>query len=81
MIEYESLRLSNQPFFAEITRNFNEVLESGWYILGNKVKEFEHNFATYNEAENCIGVASGLDALILSIRACNFKKGSEILVP
>jgi len=81
MIEYESLRLSNLSFFEEFTQQFNEVLESGWYILGKKVEAFENQFASYNDASHCVGVASGLDALIMSIRACNFEKGSEILVP
>jgi dTDP-4-amino-4,6-dideoxygalactose transaminase len=81
MIEYESLALLNASFFEEYKSSFEKVLKSGWYILGQNVKQFEDEFATYNKAKYCIGVASGLDAITLSIAAFNFEKGSEIIVP
>jgi len=81
MIEYENLALANAPFFAEFTKSFDKVLKSGWYILGEHVRIFEEEFARYNNAKHCIGVASGLDAITLSIAAFNFEKGSEIIVP
>lgn len=81
MIEYENLHNLNKPFFEEYNKAFKEVLESGWYIIGNKVKEFEKQFAEYCTASHCIGVANGLDALNLSLRAFNFEKGSEVIVP
>ncbi|MDX2495082.1 MAG: DegT/DnrJ/EryC1/StrS family aminotransferase [Desulfuromusa sp.] len=81
MIEYENLRKVNEPFFAEFRRVFNETLESGWYILGKNVEHFEREFATYCGVSHCVGVASGLDALILSLKAHEFPPGSEILVP
>lgn len=81
MIEYENLALANGPFFSEFTNTFDKVLKSGWYILGQHVKTFEEEFAHYNNAKHCIGVASGLDAITLSLAAFNFEKGSEIIVP
>lgn len=81
MIEYESLALLNAPFFEEYRKNFDATLQSGWYILGNNVKKFESEFASYNKSQHCIGVASGLDAITLAIAAFNFEKGSEIIVP
>lgn len=81
MIEYENLALLNAPFHEEYISGFNSVLKSGWYILGENVKKFEGEFALYNKSVNCIGVASGLDAITLSIHAFNFEKGSEIIVP
>ena len=81
MIEYENLNNLNKPLFEEYKTAFNEVLESGWYILGNKVKEFEKQFAQYCNTKHCVGVANGLDALNLSLRAFGFEKGSEVLVP
>jgi dTDP-4-amino-4,6-dideoxygalactose transaminase len=81
MIEYENLNLSNKSFIESYKAAFNEVLESGWFILGKKVKQFEQEFATYCNSNYCIGVANGLDALNLSLRAFNFEKGSEVLVP
>jgi dTDP-4-amino-4,6-dideoxygalactose transaminase len=81
MIEYENLRRVNEPFFREFRRVFKETLESGWYILGKNVARFEREFADYCGASHCIGVASGLDALILSLKAFDFPNGSEVLVP
>lgn len=80
-IEYESLARVNAPFFKEYREVFDSVLKSGWYILGESVKKFEKEFADWNNSSNCIGVASGLDAITLSIASCNFEKGSEIIVP
>mgnify|MGYP000927608457 FL=1 len=57
-----------------------EVLRSGWYILGKEVSSFEEEFAAHNKIEYCVGVASGLDALELSIRALGIGKGDEVLV-
>jgi dTDP-4-amino-4,6-dideoxygalactose transaminase len=81
MIEYENLNNLNKPLFEEYKTAFNEVLESGWYVLGNKVKEFEKEFSNYCNTQHCVGVANGLDALNLSLRAFGFEKGSEVLVP
>jgi dTDP-4-amino-4,6-dideoxygalactose transaminase len=81
MIEYENLNNLNKPLFEEYKTAFNEVLESGWYVLGNKVKEFEKQFSNYCNTQHCVGVANGLDALNLSLRAFGFEKGSEVLVP
>lgn len=81
MIEFENLHNLNKSLFDEYKIAFNEVLESGWYILGNKVKEFEHQFSNYCETKYCVGVANGLDALNLSLRAFGFEKGDEVLVP
>jgi dTDP-4-amino-4,6-dideoxygalactose transaminase len=81
MIEYENLKLLNKPFMEKLFESSKETIESGWYILGENVKKFEKNFALYNGNQFCIGVASGLDALVLSLRAHDFEEGSEILVP
>lgn len=58
-----------------------EVLESGWYILGNQVSCFEKEFADYVGTNYCVGVASGLDALILAFRALGIGKGDKVIVP
>lgn len=81
MIEYENLAKLNQPYFKEYKNAFNNILESGWFILGENVKRFEEEFAEYNNVKHCVGVASGLDALILSIKALDIEDGSEIIVP
>jgi len=81
MIDYENLRKANEPFFEEYQRSFTGLLESGWFILGNAVKQFESEFAAFNGNKECIGVANGLDALILCLRALDLEKGSEVIVP
>lgn len=81
MIDYENLRKANEPFFEEYRQAFSSVLESGWFILGGAVKRFEGEFAAYCGAKHCLGVANGLDALILCLRALDLPKGSEVIVP
>lgn len=81
MIEYENLHKLNQPFLAEYKQKFAEVLDSGWFILGKNVSEFERQFAEYCGVKHCIGVASGLDALQLCLSAWDFEAGSEVIVP
>jgi dTDP-4-amino-4,6-dideoxygalactose transaminase len=81
MIEYENLNKVNKPYFSEFNKVFNQVLESGWFVLGNNVKEFEKEFAEYNSVNYCTGLASGLDALTISLMLLDLKKRSEILVP
>lgn len=81
MIEYENLAKLNQPYFEEYQNAFRSVLESGWFILGDRVKSFEKEFADYNHVKHCAGVASGLDALILAIKVLDLEQGSEIIVP
>ena len=81
MIEYENLNKVNRPYFQEFTKAFNQVLNSGWFILGNNVDEFEKEFAQYNNVNYCIGVASGLDAMILAVKALDLEERSEIIVP
>jgi dTDP-4-amino-4,6-dideoxygalactose transaminase len=81
MIEYENLAKLNAPFAAELEKAAAEAIRSGWYILGSRVSQFEQQFAEYLGAKHCIGVASGLDALILSLRVFDFEPGSEVIVP
>ena len=81
MIEYENLNKLNKPYFEEFNAVFNQVLESGWFILGHNVEEFEKEFAKYNNVQNCVGVASGLDALTISLLTLDLEKGSEVIVP
>lgn len=57
-----------------------EVLRSGWYVLGNEVKQFEREFADYLGAKHCVGLASGLDALWIAFRILGICKGDEVIV-
>ena len=81
MIEYENLYKTNKLFFQKYKNAFFNTINSGRFILGQNVKNFEKNFAKYCNTKYCIGVANGLDALTLSLVALKFQKGSEIIVP
>lgn len=80
MIEYESLARSNSAYIAELEDAAKRVIRSGWYILGQEVHAFEAEFARYLGVKHCIGVANGLDALILAIEALDLPAGSDVLV-
>jgi dTDP-4-amino-4,6-dideoxygalactose transaminase len=81
VIDYENLAKLNEPFLGELEQAASLTIRGGWYILGKNVSHFEGQFAQYLGAKHCIGVASGLDALILSLRAFDFPDGSEVIVP
>lgn len=79
-IPYESLKAANAALFDELEAAASRVIRSGWYVLGEEVSAFEREFAAWNGNRHCIGVANGLDAIILSIEALALPPGSEILV-
>lgn len=85
MIKFLDLQKINAQYETEINQAIQEVVNSGWYILGKSVSVFEQNFAQYSGAKHCIGVANGLDALILILNGYmelgRLKKGDEVLVP
>lgn len=66
---------------AEVDAAIARVLDSGWYILGGEVDAFETEFAAYAGAAHCVGVANGLDALHLALRALGVGPGDEVIVP
>lgn len=79
-IAYESLAQSNAAYLAEMEQAAARVIRSGWYVLGQEVAAFEREFAEFMGARHCIGVANGLDAMILSLEAMQLPPGSEVLV-
>lgn len=85
MIPFLDLKGINAQYKAELIQAANKVIDSGWYIQGKQVKAFEQEFADYCGSKHCIGVANGLDALILILRAWKeqgkLKNGDEIIVP
>ncbi len=66
---------------GEISAAVSRVLESGWYILGPEVDAFEAEWADYCGVDHAVGLANGLDALILALRALDLKPGDEVIVP
>ena len=81
MIEYENLKLTNKKLFNKYQKSFSDLLNTGWFVLGENVSKFENDFSKFINTKYCVGVASGLDALILTIDGFNFPKNSEIIVP
>ncbi|MDR0952797.1 MAG: DegT/DnrJ/EryC1/StrS family aminotransferase [Elusimicrobiota bacterium] len=81
MIKFLDLHKINERFRNEINGAIKRVLDSGWYLQGKENEAFCQNFATYCGAKYCVGVANGLDALNLIIRAYGFGVGDEIIVP
>ncbi|OTW80159.1 aminotransferase [Bacillus thuringiensis serovar cameroun] len=81
MIPFLDLKQINLQHKNEIEEAMKRVLESGWYVLGKEVTEFEEKFATYCGTKYAVGVANGLDALILILRAYGIGEGDEVIVP
>lgn len=85
MIKFLDLQKINLSHQAEIEERLLNTFRSGWYLLGNEVKSFEENLANYIGVRHAIGVANGLDALRLILRAYVelgiMQKGDEIIVP
>lgn len=85
MIKFLDLQTINSKFARELKAEASEIIESGWYLKGHKVKEFEKNLSKYVGAEYTVGVANGLDALRLIFRAYIemgiMEEGDEIIVP
>ena len=81
MIPFMDLRAAYLELKDEIDAAVARVLDSGWYILGAEVEAFEAEWAAYCRAEHAVGVANGLDALILSLRALEVGPGDEVIVP
>ncbi len=81
MIDYENLGKLNKPFFEEYEKTFKRVLESGWYVLGKEVKNFENDFASFCNVKYSVGVANGLDALVIALKSLDMPLNSEVIVP
>jgi dTDP-4-amino-4,6-dideoxygalactose transaminase len=84
-IPFLDYRAVNEPYFAEIQQAVARVLHSGWYVLGPEVEAFEKEFAAYCGTKHCVGVSSGLDALICILEAWKLlgklQEGDEVIVP
>ena len=81
MIPFLDLGAAYRELKPEIDAAVSRVLESGWYILGSEVEAFESEWAAYCEAKHAVGLANGLDALTLALRALDIGPGDEVIVP
>ena len=80
-IPFLDLRAAYIELKVQINEAIAGVLESGWYILGPEVEAFEAEWAAYCEAKHAVGLANGLDALTLALRALDIGPGDEVIVP
>lgn len=81
MIKFLDLEKVNNRFRNEIDSRIKAILDKGWYLQGEENEIFTKNFAQYCGTKYCVGVANGLDALNLIIKAYGFGTGDEIIVP
>ncbi len=80
-INFNQLDRGYQKFKKEYDQAAITTLESGWYIMGNNGIKFEEEFANFTGSKYCVGLNSGLDALILAFRALEIGEGDEVIVP
>ena len=76
-----TLKYLHEDLKDEIVKKFNDIYESGWFIQGNEVCDFEKNFAKYIGTKYCVGVGNGLDAIKIALLALNIGEGDEVIVP
>jgi len=85
MIKFLDLQKTNAQYAVELKHVAADVIDSGWFLLGERVKQFEANLADYIGVKYAIGVANGLDALRLILKAYIemgiMKEGDEVIVP
>lgn len=81
MIKFLDLEKINNRFRTEIDERFKAILDKGWYLQGEENEKFSQDFAKYCGTKYTVGVANGLDAINLIIRAFKFNNGDEIIVP
>ncbi|NBW35237.1 MAG: DegT/DnrJ/EryC1/StrS family aminotransferase [Cytophagia bacterium] len=80
-IPFLSLQHQHEPIEEALQAAMQRVLKSNWFILGKELDHFERVYASFSNTQYCVGVANGLDALILSLRVLGVKEGDEIIVP
>jgi dTDP-4-amino-4,6-dideoxygalactose transaminase len=85
MIKFLDLQKINAQYADELKKAASDVIDSGWFLMGNKLTSFENKLATYVGTEHAIGVANGLDALRLILKAYIdmgiMAQGDEVIVP
>jgi dTDP-4-amino-4,6-dideoxygalactose transaminase len=80
-VPYLDFKREYQNLKSEYDKAYFKVMSKGHFILGNEVEMFEQNFAKFCNTSHAIGVASGIDALILTLKAWGIGSGDEVIVP
>src|SRR5580700_5169288 len=80
-VPFLDLRSAYDELRSDLNAAYHRVMESGHYLLGPELEQFEAEFAAYCEAKFCVGVGNGLDALHLILRAYGIGAGDDVIVP
>ena len=80
-IPFLSFKQMNAVIKPEVMAAFEHFFDSNWYILGDRVQQFENEYAQFNHVAYCVGVSNGLDALHIALKTLGIGKGDEVLVP
>lgn len=80
-IPFLSFDATNAAFREEAILTFEQFFDSKWYVLGNMTRQFEADYATFNQCKHAIGVSNGLDALQIALRVLGIGSGDEVIVP
>jgi dTDP-4-amino-4,6-dideoxygalactose transaminase len=80
-IPFFSSALMHQPLKIELESFWQKFYDSNWYVLGPEVEAFEAAYASFNKTRFCVGVANGLDALHIALKALQIGPGDEVIVP
>jgi dTDP-4-amino-4,6-dideoxygalactose transaminase len=80
-VPFQDFRTPYQELKEEFDAAYHRFMDSGWFVLGKETEAFEEEYAVYCEASHCVGVANGLEALHLALRAMGIGSGDEVIVP
>lgn len=80
-VPFATFKPMHDEIKKELDNAYHRVIDSSYFIQGTECEKFEEEFAQYCDAKYCIGVATGLDALYLILKALNIKKGDEVIIP
>jgi dTDP-4-amino-4,6-dideoxygalactose transaminase len=80
-VRFLDLQAATAELRAELDEAIARVLDSGWFLLGKELEVFETEYAAFVEARHAVGVANGLEALALSLKALGIGPGDEVVVP
>ena len=80
-LPYLNLAKNNEDIREELLDHFESFIDKGFYIMGDQLLDFEHNYSIYNKVNHAVGVSNGLDALFLCLKSLSIGTGDEVLVP
>ena len=80
-VSFQNFRAAYDELKQDLDAAYHRFMESGWYVLGKELSAFEEEYAAYCDSSHCVGVANGLEALHLALRALGVGPGDEVIVP